>query len=286
VTPKNRRVAPPEPAADVLDVASQRPSAPSTSVAPKHASALLSGVRAVLGAALVLALSTTVAWGARRHVVSSPRFAVQEITVQGAQQRTAEALEAEAGITKGMNIFAIDMDRARAMLLRDPWIESATLARHLPGKVAIHIVEREIGAIVALPEPYLAARDGHIFKRLEASDPSDLPVITGISSDAAAQDRPGTEHLIVRALDLAGDYEHGPLAARAPLQEIHVSNGGELTLVVGKDGIRLALGLPPYRKKLEEAGKIFAELERRRTHASVVMLDDEARPDRVVVRTR
>jgi cell division protein FtsQ len=286
MTPRNRRVVADEPADDVIDVASRRRGGAEIAPSPGPTSRFVMAARAVLGAFLVLALSTAVAWGARRHILTSPRFAVEEIAVQGEHLRTEATLVSESGIAKGMNVFALDLDRARAKLLADPWIESATLARHLPGKVTIQVSERELGGIVSLPEPYLAARDGRIFKRMETSDPSDLPVITGLTSEAMAEDREGAERLIVRALDLAGDYEHGPLAARAPLQEIHVSNGGELTLVVGKDGTSLALGLPPFRRKLEEAGRIFAELDRRGAHAAVVMLDDEARPDRVVVRTR
>jgi cell division protein FtsQ len=298
VTPRNRRLAPVEAADDVLDVAATRRDAPesngssssamptSRSLSPARVARWVSATRAVLGAVLVLGLSTTVAWAARRHILSSPRFAIDDIVVQGARLRTPEKLAAEAGIAKGMNVFALDLDHARAQLLSDPWIESATLARHLPGKVLIQVSERELGAIVALPEAYLAARDGRIFKRLEVGDPDDLPIITGLTSDAVAQDRPGVQRAIVRALDLAGDYERTPLAARAPLQEVHISNGDELTLVVGKEGVSLALGLPPFRHKLEEAARIWTELERRGAHPSVVMLDDEARPDRVVVRTR
>jgi cell division protein FtsQ len=282
MTPRNRRVGTDEPVPG--GGTSPRPSTPDVAARPP-ASRILLAARAVLGAALVLGLSTTVAWTARHHILTSPRFAVSEIVVQGAHHRTAEALEAEAGIAKGMNVFALDLDRARGKLLTDPWVESAVLGRHLPGRVMIQVTEREIGAIVAVPEAYLAARDGRVFKRVEVGDPVDLPIITGLTSDALGQDREGMQRTIVRALDLAGDYEHGPLAPRAPLQEIHVSNGGELTLVVGKDGIDIALGLPPFRRKLEEAVRIFAELERRGAHASVVMLDDEARPDRVVVRT-
>lgn len=283
----NRRVSSPVTGRETSDGdATARPSKlPPARIPSPHAS-LVSGVRAVLGAALVLGLSVTVAWAARRHVLASPRFAVQEVLVQGAHHRTADVLLAEAGITKGMNVFALDLDRARAKLLADPWIETATIGRHLPGKVVVQVTEREIGGVVALPEAYLVARDGRIFKRVEVGDPVDLPIVTGLTSDAVAQDREGVQRTILHALDLAGDYDHLPLAARAPLQEIHVSNGGELTLVVGKDSISIALGVPPFRRKLEETVRIFAELERRGTHASVVMLDDEARPDRVIVRTR
>ncbi len=259
------------------------PTSPTPSAGPSR---LLEAARAVVGAALVLGLSVTVAWGARRHVLTSPRFAIDDVVVQGAHHRTAEAIAEEAGVSKGSNVFALDLERARGHLLADPWVESATVARHLPGKVVIQITEREIGAIVAVPEPYLAARDGRVFKRLEAGDPADLPVVTGLTADALTDDREGTQRLVLRAIDLATEYEHRPLATRAPLQEVHVSNGGELTLVVGKDAVSLALGLPPYRRKLDEAGRIFPELDHRGAHPSVVMLDDEARPDRVVVRTR
>ncbi len=252
---------------------------------PRRAN-LIAGARAVLGAVLVLGLSVTVAWGARRHVLTSPRFAIDEVIVQGAHQRTAELLEEEAGVVKGSNVFALDLERARGKLLLDPWVETATLARHLPGKIFIQVTEREAAAIVAVPEPYLASRDGRLFKRLEVGDPVDLPVVTGLSSEQMAQDREGTQRLVERAIDLATEYDHRALAARAPLQELHLSNGGEITLVVGKDGVSVALGLPPFRKKLDEAARIFTEMDHRGAHPSVVMLDDEARPDRVVVRTR
>jgi cell division protein FtsQ len=280
LTPDGEARAPDEPRSSA---ASARPPAPARSLRWSRA---VSVARAGLGGALVLGLSVTVAWSARRHVLSSPRFAIDDIVVQGAHHRTPEALAEEAGVVKGANVFALDTDRARGRLLSDPWLETATVARQLPGKVIIHVAEREVGAIVALPEPYLAARDGRVFKALEVGDPVDLPIVTGLTSDALAEDREGTQRLVLRAIDLASEYERRTLASRAPLEEVHVSNGGELTLIVGKDGVSVALGLPPYRKKLDEAARIFAELDHRGAHAGVVMLDDEARPDRVVVRTR
>lgn len=286
-TPRNRRVLATDGAEGASDEApGSRRDAPLPDPATRRGRTVLAAIRAVLGAALVLGLSVTVAWAARRHVLTSPRFAIDDVVVQGAHRRTAEALEEEAGITKGSNVFALDLERARSKLLADPWVETATVARHLPGKVLVQVSEREIGAIVFVPEPYLAGRDGRIFKRLEVGDPADLPVVTGLTSESMAQDREGSQRLVLRAIDLAAEYEHRPLAFRAPLQEVHVSNGGELSLVVGKDGVTVALGLPPFRKKLDEAARIFTELDHRGAHPAVVMLDDEARPDRVVVRTR
>ena len=285
MTPRNRRLtpqggAPPAVAPFPIDGGAAR------TLVEAPPGRLAAALRAIVGAVLVLGLSLGVAWAARRHVLSSPRFAVEEVIVLGAHQRTPEALALEAGIVRGMNIFTVDLARARARLLSDPWVETATLTRQLPGKVFVRVTERELGAIVALPETYLASRDGRVFKPLAIGDPSDLPIITGVTSEALVLDREGSQRWIARALDLAQDYDHGSSAQHAPLQEIHVSNGGEMTLVVGKDGVNVALGLPPFRRKLEEAARIFVELERRSVHPTVIMLDDEARPDRVVVRTR
>jgi cell division protein FtsQ len=284
--PKNRRVPPSATATDAAPDDRPRHSIPDDEAGGSARPGIATLARSVFGALLVIALSTTVAWAARRHILTSPRFAVDDIVITGGHRRTEEALASEAGIAKGMNVFALDLDRARASLLRDPWIETATLARRLPGRVVVQVTEREAMAIVALPAAYLAARDGRIFKRLEVGDVTDLPIITGLTSDGVAQDREGTRRTIVRALDLAGDYERSPLAAKEPLEEIHVSNGADLTLVVGKDGTMLALGQPPFRHKIDEAARILADLDHRGARAGLVLLDDEARPDRVVVRTR
>jgi cell division protein FtsQ len=278
----NRRVSrePPPEGASSKAMAAKLPGAPSRS------SRVFTILRALLGGALVVGLSGTVAWAVRRHIVQSPRFAVTEISVSGQHQRTVQALLTEADLAKGVNVFTVDLDRARARLLADPWIQDAALGRRLPGTLLVQVVEREIGALVVLHQPYLVSRDGVIFKRFELGDPTDLPVITGLDADAVADDREGAQATLRRALDLAIDYERSPLGIRSPLQEIHVTSGNGFTLVVGKDGVSLALGRPPFRRKLEEATRVTAELDRRGARAEAIMLDDEARPERVVARTR
>jgi cell division protein FtsQ len=248
--------------------------------------AFIAGARVVVGGALVLGTSTAVAWGARRYVMESPRFAVTAIVVSGVKQRSNDAIVATAGITQGQNVFTVDLDRARAKLLGDPWISDATLARRLPGTIFVQVTEREAGAIVALPEAYLASHTGEIFKRLEVGDPVDLPVVTGITSDQIAADREGVTHIVQRAEDLASDYEHGPLGERAPLEEVNVGQDGTVRLVVGKDGVSISLGAPPFRRKLDEAVRVFGELDRRGGKADAILIDNDARPERVVVRMR
>ncbi|HWL86182.1 MAG TPA: cell division protein, partial [Polyangiaceae bacterium] len=79
---------------------------------------------------------------------------------------------------------------------------------------------------------------------------------------------------------------HGPLAQKARLQEIHLARDGSTTLIVGKNALQLALGDPPFRKKLDQAVRVMAELDRRGAKADAIMLDNDTRPERVVVRMR
>ena len=306
VNPSNRRVAPPRPPLEAgldrgapgtrrggaraseashagpLD-ADQRSLPPPP---PRPPSRLVALARAVVGVILVASVSGTVAWAARRYVMTTPRVAVTSIDVTGGHRRSDAEIAEEAGLARGTNVFSIDLDRARARLLADPWISEATLARRLPGTLIVQVTEREAGAIVALGDSYLASRDGEIFKRLEAGDPADLPIVTGLTGEAIATDREGATRAVRRALDLASDYEHGPLAQRSPLQEVHLGTEGSVTLVVGKSAVSLALGEPPFRRKLEQAARVLAELDRLGKRPDTVMLDNEARPERVVVRMR
>ena len=289
--PPNRRVAAPKLPAELAgDVESLPPEpAPEPIVEPKRPSklgAVASVARATLGVALVLGISVACALGARSYVTTTPRFAVKDIAVNGNARRTPEEVAAEAGIAKGTNVFSIDLDIARSQLLADPWIREASLSRRLPGSIAIQIVERDAAAIVALGDSYLASRDGEIFKRLETGDPTDLPAVTGLTAEAVADDREGVVRSIRRALDLAAEYERTPLAQRSPLEEVHVTPAGGFTLFVGKSAVALELGPAPFHHKLDEAARVITELDRRGAKPDTIMLDNEARPERVVVRVR
>jgi cell division protein FtsQ len=243
--------------------------------------------RLLVGLTMIISIGSGVAWGARRYVRTSPRFSVSEIITAGGKRHGPDEIASIAAIAKGQNVFAIDLDRARGRLTNDPWIERAEVARQLPGTIAIRVVEREAAGIVAMSEgTYLVTRDGAIIKRVEPGDPLDFHVVTGVPLKMLVEDREGASRTVRRALDLALDYDRSPLAQRSPVEEVHVETNGDMTLVVGKTGTVIRMGTAPYRRKLEQAVRIVAELDRRGAKPEVIMLDDEARPDRVVVRMR
>lgn len=294
MTPSNRRVrdsVPPPPAPEEALPASVAPAPPAASVSGVPAVARkparwLSLARTFTGVALVVASSVGVGWVARHHVLTSPRFAVTDVEVTGCDRRPTDAIAAESGIALGTNVFGADLDAARARLLADPWLSDATLARRLPGTVFVHVTERKPAALVALGDLWLATAEGEPFKRIEPGDPVELPLVTGIRPEALADDREGALRSIRRAIDLAAEYDHGGLGRRLPLQEVHVQADGGFALVVGHTAMELVLGGAPFRRKLDQATRVVAELEGRGAKADAIMLDNDARPERVVVRMR
>ncbi len=289
MTPANRRVRDSIPPPDAPDVEPLQGVPLSPSPAPVEAGKpgrWMSTLRTALGVVLVASSSVGVAWAARRHVMTSARFAIADIEVLGCERRPSDAVAAETGLTVGSNVFAADLDAARARLLADPWIAEATLARRLPGTVLVQVTERRPAALVALGDLWIASADGEPFKKLEPGDPIDLPIVSGLDPEALAEDKEGALRKIRRAIDLAIEYEHGTLARRMPLQEVHVEADGGFSLVVGRSAMELVLGGPPFRRKLDQATRVVAELDGRGAKADAIMLDNDTRPERVVVRMR
>lgn len=266
------------------------PGSPATSAKgrpPSRLSRAGTVVKALAGAAVVITASVGVAWGARRYVMTSPRFAVRTVLVEGNGRRSAEQIAGAGGVAVGKNIFSLDMSQASEAIKADPWIESAMVTRKLPSTVFVKVVEREARAIATFGgELYLVTRDGDPFKRLGGEDPSDLPVVTGIEPDSVARDRAGAVIALRRALDVAEDLEHSSLTKRYPIQELHLEKDGSLVVTIGREAIALHLGQPPYRGKLEQAARVLAEVARRKANASVLFLDNDAHPERVVVRMK
>lgn len=258
--------------------------APSTPWDPELLWRRLRGVGRVLLAVIVLGAGTAAAIGARRYVTTSPRFGLRDLKIEGNHRRSKEYIAQVALVSLGQNVVELDLEAARARLEKDPWIERATLTRRLPASLSIEVVERDAAVIVALPSgTYLSTSQGELFKKIEEGDPSDLPIVTGITSDDAVGDREATAQLIKRALDLAGEIERAGLFG-GRVEELSVDGDGGITAVVGKRAIRVAFGRGPYRAKVRLGARVEAELGRRSARPTVIFLDDDQHVDRVVVR--
>jgi cell division protein FtsQ len=244
-------------------------------------------VRILGGVLLVIGMGGGVAWGAHHFAVTSPRFALATVNVEGAARRTKDELTQRGGLSVGKNVFSIDVAQVERALLEDPWVEEARVTRELPATIRLQIKEREAVAVLALDQAlYLVTRTGEPFKKVEEADPYDLPMLTGVPRDQLARDREGALERLRTGLRVLREYERLSMAKSQVPQEVHLADDGRVTLVVGRQGTALQLGRGPWRKKLAMAERVFAKASGKGGLPGIVFLDNEAHPERVVVRMR
>lgn len=240
-----------------------------------------------LGVVLVVGASLAVAWSAHRYALSTPRFAIRKLEISGVRKRPDAEVAKLAGVKPGDNIFALDTARAEARVLEDPWVKEVKITRELPSTLKIELTEREAAGIAAVDDQmYLVTKTGEPFKALKDGDPFDLPVVTGISARELARDRDREIERIAMGMDVLKQWERISLSKTYPAQEVNLEPGGNVTLTIGKAGITLALGRGPWRKKLLMAERVMGQLARKGRTPGIIFLDNQAHPERVVVRMR
>ena len=216
----------------------------------------------------------------------APEFAIATLEIEGESRLTEAEISACAGIALGDNVFSRSIEEVRAGLSTHPWIAEATVERRLPSTFRIEIRERVPAAILSLETPYLVSDEGAVFKTLEAGDPVDLPIITGISGQRFFAERTYRTQLLTSIVGLLSEWQSAGMSRRESVSEVHVEPDESLTLFVGDDGTEVRLGVGPYRGKIERLRRVLDELSTRRARPLYVYLDNVQRPDRVTVRVR
>jgi cell division protein FtsQ len=250
-------------------------------------SKLATGLRFLGGLAIVVGASTAVAWSIHRYALTTSRFGIRTVSLSGNSRLVQGDVTALGGIEIGKNLLSFDTRKAEEGILANPWVSSAKVTRELPNTLKVEISERKAIAFAALGERlYLVTKDGEPFKEVRPDDPTDLPVVTGVTASELVRDRTGALERIRTAVGVLDKYQTLPLARVYPPEELHLESSGHATLTVGRQGITLALGLPPYVRKLSMAVDVMGELRRKNRVPGIVFLDNDAHPERVVVRMK
>lgn len=196
-------------------------------------------------------------------------FNTHRIRVTGANRISEAALLDQVGIHKGVNSLSVNLSVTRKRLLAHPWIADAEVSRHLPDGIEIKIREHEPLAIVSLGRKFILNTSGEIFKEWRASDPENLPVVTGLRySDINVEGEPRSLCFdsVIQFLTLtktsAGFFPNRLVKA------IHVDREIGLTLRMPgarRDRIRnVKLGYNDYQDKLKRLNVILIYLNNNR----------------------
>ncbi|MCH2109646.1 MAG: FtsQ-type POTRA domain-containing protein [Polyangiaceae bacterium] len=239
------------------------------------------------GVALALSLGAGLSWGAWRYALATPRFAVQNIEVEGVSRFHQDDILGLADLRRGRNLLTIDPSEAEFALVANPWIQRAYVSRRLPDTLKVVVEEHEPVALLQLgSEILIVDRDARPFKTWAMGDPADLPFLTGVQLEALQRDRGAEMHRLRQGLSLLIDYSKLGMAKKYSVQELHFEESGAVTLIAGESGLSFRLGESPWKEKLQRAAKVLRQTEKAGAAAETLFLDNQAHPERVVLRTR
>ncbi len=222
--------------------------------------------------------------------------------VKGWKRVTQQQVLGASGVRWGTPLTAIDRDTVSRAIETLPWVRQAEVEAELPNKVSFRVTEYvPYALLLGRDRLMIVDKDGFVFKEAELGEAGDLPVITGfsptVSRDAHArgpQVEPTTDQTAERrrlrtVLRLIEAHGQSNLVERFPLSEVHWDPVLGITLVSARDGAELRLGLTlgnDPNRALAVAGRVLAQADKSGEWLRYALLDDELRPDRVVVRTQ
>lgn len=256
----------------------------------ERAKQLGQGVRALVRYLVPLVVLAAVAVGVPvavffgyQHVVSTPYFSLEEISVRGLQNLTEDEVLRRGGVERGANVFDVEPERIELRLESQPWIRRASVHKRLPRTLEIEIEERVAAAVLVDGDAYTLLDDrGEPFKQIEDGDRVDdllmLPLITGLSRVEAEAGSGQT--LVLEALEVVRLATDRNLPT---LSEVHIDLVMGLSIVPAATGIEIRLGRGRYPERLERLRAVFAAIDREARDVDYILLDNEDSLNRVTV---
>jgi len=107
-------------------------------------------------------------------------FKAKNFSVTGIGKLTKELVLKQARLDKGINILSVNLSEVRKRLIAHLWITEAEVSRELPSKIHIIIKEQKALAVIDLKRKFLINTNGEIFKEVSATDPDNLPIVSGL----------------------------------------------------------------------------------------------------------
>lgn len=202
-------------------------------------------------------------------------LALQEVRFEGCVHSRPEELQASAEIKPGVNLLTLDLEKAAERMRSNGWVKEVWIERSLPGALKVRVTERVPIALVSYDGLFLVDTEGVPFKRLEADEQVDLPIITGLSP------RDSCAPQVQEVCALLDTLAQRGVVAREKVSEVHVDAGQGITVYTLHDAVPIRLGTGDYDAKIDLLVKVQDDLSRRKVRAGLI---DVVSPEEVHVK--
>ncbi len=201
-------------------------------------------------------------------------FSADRLVVTGENRLSEKQVLQQAQIKKGINIFSLNLSKARKRLLTHAWIVEAEVSRELPSGINIRIQEHKPLAILDLGRKFIINTSGEIFKEMAASDPDHLPIISGLQfSDINVRGKPLSIPFkaVMNVMELGQKSES--VLPYKQLKLIQVDREMGLTIYAFDRIKAIKIGYNNYPDKYAKLKNILLYLKKRRGFSHIESID-------------
>jgi cell division protein FtsQ len=173
-------------------------------------------------------------WGELRAKV----LVVGRVRVSGLRYLDAEQVRRRSGLAPGQDLLALDLARARQLVLMEPRVREARVRHAWLRNVEIRVDERVPALLVGHGEPWEIDASGVLLEPLEQGVVADVPLLTGPDFSNV---RPGSQvqtMAVRRGLAWTAILSDNALRLAGQVSEVDVTDPG-LTRIVLLNGVRV-----------------------------------------------
>lgn len=191
--------------------------------------------------------------------LTSPRFAVASMEVEGVRRLSPEAIARAAGIAPGTNLFRVDPPAVAARLESLPGVRRADVIRAWPNRVTILVEERRPFTLVHAGRLHWIDEDGVPMGEERAAVVPPAPVISGLDPEelATMRERPSPRAQEAIRLTRLLLRSGSPLVDR--ISEVDVSRADDPVLYT-VDGVEVRLGTEDWEGRLARLEGVLAQV--------------------------
>jgi cell division protein FtsQ len=214
-----------------------------------------------LGVVVVVALGLSGAVAATRWLLTSPRFAVRVIDVDGTSRVSADRVRSAAAIEPGANLWRLDPVAVATRVAALPEIRRAEVIRRLPNRVTIVVDERRPFTLVHGARFHWLDEEGRVLDEVPRAVAPAVPLVSGLSDAEVSAMRTQPSARAREALALIRMLLRTGSALAAEISEIDVSRGdGPVLYTV--DGVEVRLGTEEWDERLARLQRILGQVSR------------------------
>lgn len=207
-------------------------------------------------------------------VTQAEVFSAQKIEIEGIRRLSRANIFEQAKLKKGVNIFSVNLPRARKRLLGHPWIAEAKISRIPPDGLKIALKEHSPVALIRLDRTYIMNTEGEIFKPWTVSDPTQLPKIDGLEFEDLYVRGDDMSPPLKAIMDIIGlGKRKNSVLPNSKLSAIQVDRDSGITIYAYQNKTEIKLGYGGYPGKYKILSTVLSYLNRQSEFRAVRTID-------------